>query len=241
MKVIFLHGLLGTRDDWQKVIENCPHLECVALDLPFHGDAKQIAVQGFDDCSQYLADRIQSAVGNQPYFLLGYSLGGRLALYFALQAECDKGNLRGLICEGANLGLRDDAARQVRWKNDAFWAQRFIHEPAQTVLNDWYQQPVFAHLNATQRAELIVKRTPNCGGNIGKMLCATSLAKQPYLGDKVRSSSLPIYYIVGERDQKFRQMAEQEKLAVQLITRAGHNAHLENPREFAAQLTALCG
>ena len=47
INIIFLHGLLGTKNDWQKVIENLPHFNCIALDLPFHGQAKGIEVTNF--------------------------------------------------------------------------------------------------------------------------------------------------------------------------------------------------
>ena len=62
--LIFLHGLLGTQADWQKLTENLPHFHCVALDLPFHGGAKNHPVQDFDDTCAYVAQHIQSAVGN---------------------------------------------------------------------------------------------------------------------------------------------------------------------------------
>ena len=239
MKLVFLHGLLGDKDDWQNVIQNCPHFDCISLDLPFHGNAKNIAVKNFEDCADYLSSQLQSAVKNEPYFLVGYSLGGRIALYYALQARCEKGNLQGLILEGANLGLIDETEKTARWQHDEKWANQFCSISLENVLNDWYQQPVFAHLNVQERAALIQKRAENCGENIGKMLKATSLAKQPYLGDKVRSSLLPIYYFVGEKDQKFRHLAECEQLNTRLIANAGHNAHLENPMGFVKALQEI--
>ena len=69
------------------------------------------------------------------------------------------------------------------------------------------------------------------------MLLATSLAKQPDFRRKVRSNSLPIYYIVGEKDQKFKQMALNNRLNFITIENAGHNAHSENPNKFAEKLT----
>lgn len=239
MKLVFLHGLLGDKDDWQNVIQNCPHVDCISLDLPFHGNAKNIAVKNFEDCANYLSSQLQSAVKNEAYVLVGYSLGGRIALYYALQAQYEKGNLQGLILEGANLGLTDETEKTTRWQNDEKWANRFCTESTEFVLNDWYQQPVFAHLNKQERTALIQKRAGNYGENIGKMLRATSLAKQPYLGDKVRSSLLPIYYFVGEKDQKFRQIAECEKLNTKLIIGAGHNTHLENPMGFVKALQEI--
>ena len=79
-------------------------------------------------------------------------------------------------------------------------------------------------------------RKANCGANIGKMLLATSLAKQPDFREKLRSSLLPFFYFCGERDQKFRQMAEDNQLDLTLIPHAGHNAHLENSTCFAEKI-----
>lgn len=239
LTLIFLHGLLGTKADWKKLIDNLPQFRCIALDLPFHGTQKASAVKNFDDTCRYLSDNIKSAVGNAPFFLVGYSLGGRIALYYALQAQYKKDNLQGLILEGVNLGLQNDAERQARRLNDLQWATRFGTEAPQSILNDWYQQPVFAHLTNAQRADLILERADNCGEHIGKMLLATGLAEQPDFRAKVLSTFLPIYYFVGENDQKFRQMALDNQLNLTLIENAGHNAHAENPQKFAEKMTAL--
>ena len=147
-----------------------------------------------------------------------------------------RGNLQAVILEGANLGLSSEQEKQSRLVNDNMWAERFFHEKPETVLEDWYQQPVFSHLNEQQRKALIEKRKANCGPNIGRMLLATSLAKQPDFREKVRSSLLPFFYFCGERDQKFRQMAEDNQLDLTIIPDAGHNAHLENPTYFAKKI-----
>ena len=69
--LVFLHGLLGTQADWKKLSENLPHFDCIALDLPWHGSAKNYPVQDFDETCAYVAKQIQRAVGNQPYFFSG--------------------------------------------------------------------------------------------------------------------------------------------------------------------------
>ena len=89
-----------------KVIKNLPHFNCIPLDLPFHGQAKGVEVTNFEETAEYLSQKIKSAVKNEPYFLVGYSLGGRIALYYALQAQVERSNLQGVILEGANLGLK---------------------------------------------------------------------------------------------------------------------------------------
>ena len=236
MNLVFLHGLLGTKSDWQKVIKNLPHFRCFSLDLPFHGENKVIAVEDFEQMAQFLESQIKSLIKDEPYILIGYSLGGRIAQYYALQARVKIGHLKAIILEGANLGLQSEQEKQIRLTNDKMWAERFFHEKPEIVLEDWYQQPVFSHLNEQQRKALIEKRKANSGAHIGHMLLATSLAKQPDFREKVRSSLLPFFYFCGERDQKFRQMAEDNQLDLTLIPHAGHNAHLENSTYFAKKI-----
>ncbi|OOF86136.1 2-succinyl-6-hydroxy-2,4-cyclohexadiene-1-carboxylate synthase [Rodentibacter ratti] len=239
MNIIFLHGLLGTASDWQKVIENLPHFRCISIDLPFHGKAKETAVCHFNDTADYLSKQIQSAVKNEPYFLVGYSLGGRIAMHYALQANVEKGDLQAVVLEGVNLGLKTEEEKKARWQNDTHWAGRFTNEAPESVLEDWYQQPVFSHLTTHQRATLIEKRKSNCGANIGQMLLATSLAKQPDFREKVRSSSLPFFYFCGEQDLKFQTLAHSEQLNLTTIPNAGHNSHSENSLLFAKKLENL--
>ena len=147
MNLVFLHGLLGTKSDWQKVIENLPHFRCLSLDLPFHGENKGVAVEDFEQAAQFLEKQIQHLIKDEPYILIGYSLGGRIAQYYALQAQVQRGNLQAVILEGANLGLPSEQEKRSRLVNDNMWAERFFHEKPETVLEDWYQQPVFSHLN----------------------------------------------------------------------------------------------
>lgn len=241
--LVFLHGLLGSKQDWQLVIEKLqqklPHFSSqsyLCLDLPLHGEQSNYSIDNFEQSAQYLSQQISKQIGNKPYILIGYSLGGRLALNYAVQSQYQRGNLVGLILEGANLGLENEEQKQERWQNDLSWAKRFKQEKLSEVLNDWYQQPVFAHLSVSERKQLIAQRMQQSGQNIAQMLIATSLAKQPDFRQKVRSFSMPIYYFCGEKDEKFKTMAQANNLNLCLIEQAGHNAHLENPGGFTMQL-----
>ena len=109
MNLVFLHGLLGTKSDWQKVIENLPHFRCLSLDLPFHGENKKLSpLKILNKPLNFLKDKIQHLIKDEPYILIGYSLGGRIAQYYALQAQVQRGNLQAVILEGANLGLQSE-------------------------------------------------------------------------------------------------------------------------------------
>ena len=239
MNLVFLHGLLGTKSDWQKVIENLPHFRCLSLDLPFHGENKAVAVEDFEQTAQSLEEQIQHLIKNEPYILIGYSLGGRIAQYYALQAKVKIGHLKAVILEGANLGLQSEQEKQSRLVNDEMWAECFFHEKPETVLEDWYQQPVFASLNDDQRRELVALRSNNNGATLAAMLEATSLAVQPDLRANLSARTFAFYYLCGERDSKFRALAAELAADCHVIPRAGHNAHRENPAGVIASLAQI--
>lgn len=238
--LIFLHGLLGNKDEWKIIIDKINTFPCLPVDLPNHGLAQNVSIDNFDQVCHYISTQIKQIIDNQPYYLIGYSLGGRIALHYALHWRKNNwqqaGQLQGLVLEGANLGLQEEQDKQTRWQQDCIWAERFNQEQMEKVLQDWYQQTVFASLTAQQRQYLIHQRAQNSGKNIAQILKATSLAKQMDFREKLHSSDLFIHYFCGERDQKFRNIAEQNHLELTLIPRAGHNAHWENPTDFAQYL-----
>jgi 2-succinyl-6-hydroxy-2,4-cyclohexadiene-1-carboxylate synthase len=169
----------------------------------------------------------------EPIVFIGYSLGARLAMVGKANRAYKELNLRGYFLEGGNFGLQDNHEKEQRWNADQRWANRFLSEPIEHVLTDWYQQPVFESLNDKQRDELISNRAHNSGSAIAQMLVATSLAKQPFLLDELVSSESFVHYLCGEQDKKFLRLAEQSKLSFSVINNAGHNAHKEKPAQFA--------
>lgn len=237
MPVVFLHGLLGSQGDWQGVLtllQNFPQFRPLTIDLPFHGKSENIACQDFADLRAQLHQTLMTLLGNTPFFLVGYSLGGRVALDYTFHAK--NPHLLGTILEGTNIGLKTEAECKARWQNDQHWANRFRTEPITQVLNDWYQQPVFAHLDACKRSILIEQRQHNSGKNIAQMLENTSLAKQQNFADFLNTREKNITFFIGEKDQKFRQIAIENQLPYILIGNSGHNSHDENSLGFVKEL-----
>lgn len=236
--VVFLHGLLGSRHDWAEVfalLQNFPDIRPLAIDLPYHHLSREVACNGFEQCRELLHQTLKNAFCDQPFYLVGYSLGGRIALDYRI--NCPNPHLLGTILEGANLGLKSDMEKAERWQNDQQWAARFETEPLAEVLDDWYRQPVFADLSENKRSEFIKKRQNSNGKAIAAMLRATSLAKQPDFSAQIQQAQCD--FLIGERDHKFRQMAETNQLNYRLISDAGHNAHQANPAEFVGKLVEI--
>ena len=230
--LVFLHGFSGDCHEWLKVGQAFGAYSRLYIDLPGHGGSANIAANSLAEVG-HLVEKTLNSYNILKYWLVGYSLGGRVAMYFACQP---REGLCGLVVEGGHPGLTDENQRLWRRHNDAVWAERFRHEPLTQVFADWYQQPVFASLDAAQRAALIALRSRNNGGALAAMLQASSLAEQPDLREPLRAREFPFHYLCGERDGKFRAIADELSATTHVINHAGHNAHRENPDAVVACL-----
>jgi len=234
--LVLLHGLLGSGEDWQSLLPYLGEFRCLLVDLPGHGRSASITAAGFADVSQQLTATLQQ-LGIGDYWLLGYSLGGRISLYHACYG--DTRGLRGVLVEGANPGLKTLRDRQQRRHHDQLWVTRFRFQPIEQVLQLWYRQPVFSDLSDAQRQRLVDLRANNQAPAIATMLGATSLAVQPDLRQPLSRLALPVVWLCGAQDQKFTLLAQQSGFPLRTIANAGHNAHRANPTEFARQALAF--
>lgn len=233
--LVFLHGFSGDCREWQRVGEGLSDYPRLYLDLPGHGGSLNIGVTGFNEMSRLLTRTLLS-YNILKFWLIGYSLGGRIAMFHACQQP--KG-LLGVIVEGGHPGLQDADARNARLASDRHWATRFRTEPLEKVFTDWYQQPVFASLTDAQREALITLRSQNNGATLAMMLEATSLAVQPDLRPALSARDFSFDYIYGERDEKFAALAAEVNAVRHAIPDAGHNAHRENPDAVIASLAQI--
>ncbi|MCF1426455.1 MAG: o-succinylbenzoate synthase [Shewanella sp.] len=238
--LVLLHGFLGSKDDWQPILPYLNgHFYCIVLDLPGHGGSEAIPLPtpGFEACAGLILNTLD-CLGIDEFTLMGYSLGGRIALHLARQLDQrSPTRLQALLLESCHPGLQQDSERQARARNDALWAERLTRESLSSVLTDWYQQAVFADLSETQKQALVAKR---CHANATALVnCyrATSLALQQDLWQLPNQLSCPVYFFAAERDAKFCALATrwsaQSPLINLTIKDAGHNIHIEQPRRLA--------
>ena len=121
----------------------------------------------------------------------------------------------------AHFGL-PKKERAPRLQQDAKWAKILLERPIDEFLTQWYDQPLFHTLDRDQMRKLRQKQDPI---SLAKSLIYYSLGRQPlYLPPKG-------HLLVGEWDQKFRELYA--PYSPHLLTKAGHAAHLEQPKQIA--------
>jgi 2-succinyl-6-hydroxy-2,4-cyclohexadiene-1-carboxylate synthase len=194
-RLVFLHGFLGSPQDWDGVLQHLPEYDCHALSYPF----------------QIPPDVI----------VIGYSMGGRIAL------RCPHPK----ILLSTHPGLQTAQEKAERQEQDERWKKRFLQEPLDRLLEEWYAQPLFASLRKHPEFPRILRRRQEQNRLIlAKMLDHESLAQQQFT---IPSNAI---FLHGELDAKYAQLYQDLKIPSLQIPQAGHAAHLENPEGCAEMI-----
>ena len=243
--VVMLHGFMGTGEDWGEVVRHLPPaFGCLTPDLPGHDGKPLDLVAGENSFAAYAELLWQGLEPLLPprFTLVGYSLGGRLALDLACRHP---ERISALVLEAAHPGLAQDGEREDRAASDAHWARRFEREPWPRVLDDWYRQPVFASLSDGQRQAFILRRSAQMPGILSDVLRATSLARQPNRWKDLPRLAMPLGFIVGGLDAKFCAVGDRmaglaPNLTLVKLGGLGHNCHALAPEAVAGFIHRMC-
>jgi 2-succinyl-6-hydroxy-2,4-cyclohexadiene-1-carboxylate synthase len=240
-KVLFLHGFMGCGKDFASLIHTLlPNVCCLTVDLPGHGQTEVFEPSGYgmDAIAPALLQLLQH-LNFVPCHLMGYSMGGRLALYLACKFPQQ---FLSLFLESASPGLATEAERVLRQQQDEILATELESEHWPTFLARWYAQPLFDTLrHSLQFDEMLQRRLHNHPHLLAQALRGFGTGVQPSLWSEMAALTMPITLVVGDRDLKFVQinknMAVRQPLAqLKILPNCGHAAHAENPTAFAAAL-----
>ncbi len=240
--VLLLHGFLGSSRDWDEVAAALAgRRHCLAADLPGHGASTGLAAHAYtmDGAAQALAD-VLDARGVSTCAVVGYSMGGRLALYFALRfpERC-----RRLVLESASPGLAAGAERAARRRLDAARAARLEAGDFEAFLRDWYRQPLFASLagHAGLAERMTAARRHNDPAELARSLRGMGTGRQPSLWERLPALAVATLAVAGALDHKYVEIAGRMAGASRCVRavavpEAGHNVHAEQPRRFLTLL-----
>lgn len=245
--LLLLHGFTGSGGLWEpQATMLSARFHVIAPDLLGHGDSDAPA-----DPARYAVPRaiaelaaLLDALGVERTALLGYSLGGRLALAFA----CEQPHrVASLILEGASPGLADAGERAARRAADEQLAQRLERDGLAAFIDAWMAQPLFATqaaLPAAVRAAARGARRRNDPVGLAACLRGLGTGGQPSYWDRLEALPMPTLLLAGEHDAKFRAIATAmaERIpdaSLRVVADAGHTTHLENPAAFQQLVRAF--
>lgn len=243
--VLLIHGFTGDRSTMAELAHGLAvDHTVVSVDLIGHGDSDSPANP--DAYSMTAAARQLAAVADQvggAVDVIGYSLGGRVALSFGVQRP---ELVRTLTLIGGSPGLTGDA-RIERARADEALADDIEARGLEAFVDRWMALPMWRSLErrwgpdrwATSRRQRMSGSTVGFANSLRGM----GTGVMTPLCDELPALERPVHLVVGQEDVKFvaiaRDMASRlSDATVTTIAHAGHAAHLEQPTTTLAAVRA---
>ena len=238
---------MGSSADWLDVMYALKdRFRCIGPDLPGHGASLGLASGSYSfEGAARATIRTLDVLDVQRVTVVGYSMGGRLALYLALRypERCV-----ALFLESALPGLEDAAEREARRRSDRDKATRLESGDFEKFLTDWYSQPLFASLARRDGLveEMIAARRCNNPVELARALRGMGTGTQPSLWGELPGLVVPALAVAGELDEKFvtlsRRMAgAAPNVRAAVVSEAGHNVRAETPETYLDSLKRFLG
>ncbi len=225
--MLFIPGFMQRGDAWRPVAEllpeRYPSVMLEHAESSFEGRLREIAHAG--------AGRL----------LVGYSLGGRLALRAALR---DPGHYRGVVTIGATAGIDEPSLRTVRAEADERLAAWMEAAPIEDIVGIWERQPLFADQSEALVEEQRPGRLAQRPSDLAMTLrTAGQGVLEPVWHELVRLD-LPLLAIAGARDEGYvsaaRRIADTAPRGrAAIVEEAGHAVQLQRPDEVARLVEAF--
>ena len=229
MDVVLLHGFTHTGASWEPV-EAALGFEAIAPDIRGHGSASAVEPVTLE---AVVGD--VSALAPGRFALVGYSMGGRIALHVGLAL---KDRVERLVLVGASPGIADAVERDARRASDERLAGEIERLSVEEFATRWAETPVLAGQPASVRARVAEDRLRNTPAGLARALRGLGTGALPPLWDRLGELTMPVALVVGERDEKFsaiafRMAGAMADTSVVVVAGAGHAVHLEAPAVVA--------
>ena len=240
--VTLLHGFTQSGRSWRELISKLPAgYRWIIPDLRGHGETQiwRGAECSMDACTADLV-KLWDALDVERSHLVGYSMGGRLALHVAARRP---DRVLSVFTIGAHAGLEEDA-REGRRQGDEALAARIEKEGIEAFVNYWGSQPMFAGIERrgpTYAAEVRAERLRNHAAGLACSLRGMGAGAMQPLWDDLAHVEFPCTFVAGQLDHGY--VASARRLAstvansrVEIVPRAGHSVHQERPDAVARLL-----
>ncbi len=238
---LFMHGFMGSAIDWADTAAGLGGFS-LGVDLPGHGGS--IGLEANDYSFGRTVDLIVEsleAFGLGAVNIVGYSLGGRLAL--ALASTYPDRVVR-LILESASPGLKTACERSERRNQDRSRSREILTDFS-VFLDAWYGLPLFSEIAKIPalREQILRERSRNIPAEVARALEGMGTGSQPSFWEALESLTVPTTLVVGSLDDKFVRIASEmanhsDRIERIIIPGAGHNIHVERPNAYLQAVKA---
>ncbi|MBY0122862.1 2-succinyl-6-hydroxy-2,4-cyclohexadiene-1-carboxylate synthase [Bacillus sp. S/N-304-OC-R1] len=237
--LLLLHGFTGNSTSWRKFESYWQDFNVIAVDIIGHGKTDSP-----DDLSKYHIEAVAGDLNNildtleiTQASILGYSMGGRLALTFAIKYP---EKVKKLVLESSSPGLKTESEREARRIQDEQLACRIKDNGIEKFIDYWENIPLFQsqkRLPEPIRQQIRTERLDNLSVGLINSLKGMGTGAQPSWWDKLYEISAPTLLITGSIDEKFcliaKNMIKKLKNSKWItIEDCGHAIHVENPKIF---------
>ena len=237
--IVFLHGFMGAGSDWREICE--PLAEdyyCVCPDLPGHG--ANIA-RDFQAQLSLLELAIElhglcAGLGLKAPIVVGYSLGGRVALHAAL---LHPSRMRALVVESTSPGLETVLEREARSAFDDARAAALLADGVPAFTKAWYSAPLFQSLHRYPLllAKLQAARAGNDARWLSKVIGELSPGRAASAWAGLASITTRTLLVAGALDVQYTAYVQRMALLMPsanslIVPNAGHNVHVEEPAAY---------
>jgi 2-succinyl-6-hydroxy-2,4-cyclohexadiene-1-carboxylate synthase len=238
--ILFLHGFTGSSGDWKDVVQKIDkRFNKLGLDLIGHGKSSSPNSINYY-VKESLVNQIEQVLNSlrlKEVILCGYSMGGRVALNFAIAKP---EFVQGLILESSSAGFKNEKERSSRKISDDELATFIENNSLEDFATRWLDQELFGTLRRFSNNKLKLmkeERTKNTKTGLANTLRGFGTGVMPYIGSELVKLKIPILLITGGLDDKFTRINENLKKIMRsskhkIISTSGHNTHLEEPKKF---------
>ena len=238
--IVMLHGFTGSTKTWERVASMLPQYRVIAIDCIGHGQTESPNDYTLYKMEYQLAvlEEVFEALQLTSFTLVGYSMGGRIALSYAIKYPR---RVKTLILESASPGLRTEQERNVRKEADDALANKIQLHGVTSFVDTWENIPLFAsqkrlpqYIQQAIREERLQQHEQGLANSLRGM--GTGI--MPPMWDELHKLSMPVTLITGALDTKFVDIAREMTTFIQkvrhlIVNDVGHAIHVENPSEFA--------
>lgn len=238
--LLLLHGFTGDSSTWTPF---CPiwgkHSTLIIPDIIGHGKSESP-----EKLNHYQIDSVANdlkgildEIGINQVDVLGYSMGGRLALTFALLFP---ERVRKLILESTSPGLLTEEEREVRRMKDGELAKCILEDGIRSFVDYWEAIPLFStmiRLPAAAKETIRIQRLNNSPKGLANSLVGMGTGSQPSWWCNLSQITNEVLLLTGEEDIKFCEIAKKMKKELQngtwiTIKNSGHAIHVEETEKF---------